>query len=188
MLTAIEEGAANTIADNMMLLGVAAPTVAAAADAVEDAQDAYDAKFAEINSATYTDAEEATETGFRAALTAELEEKSLMLDAQEAASSAEATAISNYEDQEAVVNALLVIEGCAAVSYADLGLTSEEEEETESGTEAALALELTQYEECCTSRLSTYLASLSAEDENGGDCTTNAGWGFEGERVTRTST
>jgi len=143
MLSTIEEGAANTISGNTMLLGEAAPTVAAAADAVEDAQAAYDAKFAEINSATYTDAEEASETGFRAALTAELEEKSLMLDAQEAASSAEATAVSAYEDQEALVNALLVIEGCAAVSYADLGLTEEEEEATEAGTEAAEALELT---------------------------------------------
>jgi len=145
MLAAIEEGALNTISGETMLLGEAAPTVAAALEDIEDAQAAYDAKFAEINSATFEDAEEASETGFRAALTAELESKSLMVDAQEAASSAEATAIENYEDQEALVNALLVIEGCAAVSYADLGLTSEEEEATESGTEAAEALELTQY-------------------------------------------
>jgi len=70
MLTTIEDGAANTISDNMMLLGEAAPTVEAAADDVNDAQDAYDDKFAEINSATYTDVNSATETGFRAVLTA----------------------------------------------------------------------------------------------------------------------
>lgn len=37
MLTAIEDGAANTISDNMMALGEEAPTVGAAADAVADA-------------------------------------------------------------------------------------------------------------------------------------------------------
>lgn len=106
-----------------------------------------------------------------------------MLDAQEAASSAEATAIGAYEDQEAIVNALLVIEGCAAVSYADLGLTAEEEEASPAGEEAAIAAELAQYQECCGSRLTTYLASLAAEDRNSGDCATNAGWGMQGQRA-----
>jgi len=108
-----------------MLLGIAAPTVNAAADAVEDAQDDYNTKFAEINSATYEDADNVTETGFRAYLTAEVRQESLMLDAESTAGDAETLAIENYEDQEAVVNALLMIEGCAAVTYADLGLTGE---------------------------------------------------------------
>lgn len=64
-----------------MLLGAQAPTVAAAADAVEDAQDAYNAKYAEINDADFEDAEEETETGFRAALTAQIRQESLMEDA-----------------------------------------------------------------------------------------------------------
>jgi hypothetical protein len=108
-----------------MLLGEAAPTVAAALDAVEDAQDDYNAKFAEINDATFTDADSATETGFRAYLTAEVRQESLMLDAESTAGDAEALAIENYEDQEAVHNALLMIEGCAGVTYAELGLTAE---------------------------------------------------------------
>lgn len=46
-----------------------------------------------------------------------------MLDAESTAGDAESLAIENYEDQEAVVNALLTIEGCAAITYDDLNLT-----------------------------------------------------------------
>ena len=48
-----------------MLLGEGAPTVAAALLTVEDAQSDYDTKYAEINDATYTDADSASETGDR---------------------------------------------------------------------------------------------------------------------------
>lgn len=126
-----------------MLLGEEAPTVAAAWSAVEDAQADYDAKYAEINDLTYTDADSATETGFRAFLASEVKQEALMDDAQEAASSAEATAISNFEAQEAVVNALLVIEGCAQVLYTDL--TAGEESANEVGTAGAEAEELTKF-------------------------------------------
>lgn len=58
-------------------------------------------------------------------MTAEIRTESLMLDAEDTAGTDESTAIENYEDQEAVVNALLTIEGCAAATYADLNLTAE---------------------------------------------------------------
>lgn len=151
MLAAIQDGAVNTIAGNAMLLGEAAPTVSAAWEAVEDAQADYDAKYAEINDATYTDAESATETGFRAYLANEVKQEALMDDAEEMASSAEGTAIANYEAQEAVVNALLVLEGCAEVAYTDL--TSGEEAANASGTAGAEADELTKFEVCCNTRL-----------------------------------
>jgi hypothetical protein len=142
-LTSIEEGAANTITGNTMLLGEDAPTVAAAWGAVEDAQSDYDTKYAEINDATYTDADSATETGFRAYLASEVKQEALMDDAQEAASSAEGTAIANFEAQEAVVNALLVLEGCAEVLYTDL--TAGEEAAETSGSVGAEAEELTKF-------------------------------------------
>lgn len=137
MLDNIEGGESNAITGETMLIGMEAPDVSGAWATVEAAQENYDTKYAEINSATYEDAEEETQTGFRAALTAEIRQESLALDAQELATSAEATAVENYLDQEALVNALLVIEGCATVNYADLGLTEEEEEATPSGEEAA---------------------------------------------------
>jgi len=43
-----------------MLLGEAAPTVGAAADAVADAQEDYDDKYAEINAASFTDVDSAS--------------------------------------------------------------------------------------------------------------------------------
>lgn len=142
-MTAIEEGAANTIVGETMLLGEGAPTVAAAWGAVEDAQADYDAKYNEINDATYTDVDSATETGFRAYLASEVKQEALMDDAQELASSAEGTAISNFEAQEAVVNALLVLEGCAEVLYTDL--TAGEEALEASGSVGAEAEELTKF-------------------------------------------
>lgn len=109
-----------------MLLGEAADTTTTAADNVRDAQALYDAKYGEINDATFTDAVlGAGEIGYRARLTAEYKSEALMLDAQDAAETAEQTAITNYTDQEAVVNALLLIEGCSVVTNADL--TSGEE-------------------------------------------------------------
>ena len=69
-----------------MLLGEGAPTVAAALLTVEDAQSDYDTKYAEINDATYTDADSASETGFRAYLANEVKQEALMDDAEEAAS------------------------------------------------------------------------------------------------------
>lgn len=126
-----------------MLLGEDAPTVAAAWGAVEDAQADYDAKYNEINDATYTDVDSASETGFRAYLASEVKQEALMDDAQEAASSAEGTAISNFEAQEAVVNALLVLEGCAKVLYADL--TAGEEAAEADGSVGAEAEELTKF-------------------------------------------
>jgi hypothetical protein len=166
-----------------MLLGEEAPTVSAALGDVSDAQEAYNDKFAEINSATYEDAEGETETGFRAYLTAEIRVESLMLDAESTAGDAESLAIENYEDQEAVVNALLTITGCAKVSYADLGLSEEEEEATEAESEAAEALELTEFEECCNTRLSTYLAGQEGEE----GCAANVGFGMAEQRAAYTS-
>jgi len=49
-----------------------------------------------------------------------------MLDAQDAATDAEELAVNNYTAQEAVVNALLVIEGCSVVD-SNATLTSDEE-------------------------------------------------------------
>lgn len=94
--------------------------MAAALEAVEDAQSDLSAKSAEINDATFTDSEGATQTGFRAYLANEVKQEALMDDAEEAASTAESTAVAAYEAQEAVVNALLVLEGCAEVAYTDL--------------------------------------------------------------------
>lgn len=126
MLTAIQTNSAFTVSGEHMLLGEAADTAADAADDINDAQSAYNDKYAEINDATFTDAVlGAGEVGYRARLTAEYKSEALMLDAQDAADLAEQTAINNYTDQEAVVNALLVIEGCSLVTNADL--TSAEE-------------------------------------------------------------
>lgn len=126
-----------------MLLGEGAPTVAAALEAVEDAQADVTAKYAEINDATFTDSEGASQTGFRAYLANEVKQEALMDDAEEAASTAEATAVANYEAQEAVVNALLVLEGCAEVLYADL--TAGEEAAEAAGSTGAEAEELTKF-------------------------------------------
>lgn len=126
MLANIENNDAFTISGEHMLLGEAADTASAAADDVADAQTAYNDKYNEINDATFTDAVlGAGEIGYRARLTAEYKSEEIMLDAQDAANTAESTAITNYTDQEAVVNALLVIEGCSVVTNADL--TSAEE-------------------------------------------------------------
>jgi len=126
MLTNIQTNSAFTISGEHMLLGEAADTASAAADDVTDAQSAYNAKYDEINDATFTDAVlGAGEIGYRARLTAEYKSEEIALDAQDAADTAETTAINNYTDQEAVVNALLVIEGCSVVTNADL--TSGEE-------------------------------------------------------------
>jgi len=77
-----------------------------------------------------------------------------MLDAESTAGDAESLAIENYEDQEAVVNALLVIEGCEAVTYADLGYDADEEAATADGSAAAEAAELAKFEaDCCDTRL-----------------------------------
>lgn len=162
-----------------MLLGEGAPTVAAALLTVEDAQSDYDTKYAEINDATYTDADSASETGFRAYLANEVKQEALMDDAEEAASTAEATAISNYEAQEAVVNALLVLEGCAEVLHADL--SSAEESANADGTAGAEAEELLKFQVCCNTRLSTYLTAESSAE----GCTANVRFGMEGERQTR---
>lgn len=127
MLSNIQTNSAFTVSGEHMLLGEAADTASAAADDVADAQSAYNDKLAEINDATFTDAVlGAGEVGYRARLTAEYKSEALMLDAQDAAGIAEQTAITNYTDQEAVVNALLVIEGCSVVTNADL--TSAEED------------------------------------------------------------
>ena len=70
-----------------MLLGVLAPDVGTATQAVTDAKSAYDTKFAQINGATFVDTAgtygtaDATVTGFRAVLTANMQTQSLMLDA-----------------------------------------------------------------------------------------------------------
>lgn len=127
MLTAIQTNSAFTVSGEHMLLGEAADTAADAADDINDAQSAYNDKYAEINDATFTDAVlGAGEVGYRARLTAEYRQESLMLDAQDAADDAEDLAINNYTAQEAVVNALLVIEGCSVVDT-NANLTSDEE-------------------------------------------------------------
>lgn len=126
MLSNIQTNSAFTVSGEHMLLGEAADTASAAADDVSDAQSAYNDKLAEINDATFTDAVlGAGEVGYRARLTAEYKSEALMLDAQDAAGIAEQTAITNYTDQEAVVNALLVIEGCSVVTNADLTVDEE---------------------------------------------------------------
>lgn len=106
-----------------------------------------------------------------------------MADAEDTAATAESTAITNYEDQEAVVNALLVIEGCAQTTYADLGWDGTEETADPENSANAEAAELTLYEDatgCCGTRMTTFLALTS-----GTECTTNTGWGMQGERVIR---
>lgn len=104
-----------------MLLGEAAPDVPAAWADVEDAQEAYDDKRADIDAASFTVTAGVTDDGFRAYLAAEIRVEALMIDAEDTAGDAETLAIDNYEDQEAVVNALLTIEGCSEVLLTDLG-------------------------------------------------------------------
>jgi len=103
-----------------------------------------------------------------------------MIDAESTAGDAESLAITNYEDQEAVHNALLAIEGCAEVSYDDLGLDGEEEAVTVSGTEEAEDAEYVVFEECCDARLSTYLVAESSAN----DCDANVGFGMKDQSAT----
>jgi len=82
-----------------------------------------------------------------------------------------------------VVNALLVIEGCAKTTYADLPWDATEEAADLESSADAEAAELALYETaegCCGTRMQTFLALTS-----GTECTTNVAWGMEAERATR---
>jgi len=120
-----------------MLLGEAAADVLGAAGVVSNAQTAYNDKSREINDATFTHDTDGVVDGYRARLTAEYRSESLMLDAQDAADDAEELAINNYTAQEAVVNALLVIEGCSLVTNADLTTSEESAISADSSIETA---------------------------------------------------
>ena len=61
-----------------MLLGQLIPTFTTALEALNDAQDDYDTKYAEINDATYNDG---ADVGFHAYLMAEMVKESLNLNA-----------------------------------------------------------------------------------------------------------
>lgn len=87
-----------------------------------------------------------------------------------------------YTTQEAVVNALLHIEGCATIAYSDL--TTAEETAEADGTAGAEAEEDLKFEVCCNTRLATYLSSISSSD----GCADNTGFGMEQERATRKTT
>jgi hypothetical protein len=109
-----------------MLLRLSGTTVGLRNDDIISAQSAYNDKSAEINDPTFTHAVEgAGAIGYRARLTAEYKVEETMLDAQDLADEAEQLAGDNLVAQEAVVNALLVIEGCSLVTNADL-TTAEE--------------------------------------------------------------
>lgn len=84
-----------------------------------------------------------------------------------------------YTTQEAVVNALLHIEGCKTIAYSDL--TSAEELAETDGTAGAEAEEDLMFETCCNTRLATYLSSISSSD----GCADNTGFGMQQERATR---
>jgi hypothetical protein len=109
-----------------MLLRLSGTTVGLRNDDIISAQSAYNDKSAEINDPTFTHAVEgAGAIGYRARLTAEYKVEETMLDAQDLADEAEQLGRDNLVAQEAVVNALLVIEGCSLVTNADL-TTAEE--------------------------------------------------------------
>jgi hypothetical protein len=110
-----------------MLLRLSDAAVGLRLNDITSAQSAYNDKSAEINDATFTHAVDGTVAGYRARLTAEYKVEQTMLDAQDLADDAEVLAGTNLTDQEAVLNGLLLIEGCKTTVAADVSSTLNDE-------------------------------------------------------------
>ena len=88
------------------------------------------------------------------------------------ATTAEATAITAYTDQEAVVNALTLINGCKTAVYADLSAADKLLHDDGRDAAAQTVLLVAKFAECCTTRQSTFISTLAVGDPNYGDTNT----------------
>jgi len=88
------------------------------------------------------------------------------------ATTAEATAITAYTDQEAVVNALGLINGCKTAVYADLSTDNKALHDDGRDAAAQTVLLVAKFAECCDTRMTTFIATLASGDPNYGDTNT----------------